>query len=113
MPTDEGLGTDDRDNLQDRWKPSIQLDEEQAIIVREPDPPTDLTAQHSQLPSEGCILCCKAPLRLKWRDQDVKDKIQQRDHRAPTRQRGGCAPWAFVTGPSHQAHLGRMALLNG
>jgi hypothetical protein len=28
MPTDEGLGTDDRDDLQDRRKPSIQLDKE-------------------------------------------------------------------------------------
>src|SRR5262249_38827057 len=74
MHTDEGLGTDDRDNLQDRWKPSIQLDEEQAIIVREPDPHTDLTAQHSQLPSEGCILCCKAPVRLKRRGQDGQSK---------------------------------------
>jgi len=30
-----------------------------AITVGKPDPPTDLTAQHGQLPSEGCILCCK------------------------------------------------------
>src|SRR5262249_16422852 len=34
MPTDERLGTDDRDDLQDRRKPSIQLDKEQAIAVR-------------------------------------------------------------------------------
>src|SRR5262245_37673526 len=33
MPTDEGLGTDDRDHLQDRWKPSIQLDEEQRSLL--------------------------------------------------------------------------------
>jgi hypothetical protein len=26
MPTHEGLGPDDRDGLQDRWKPSIQQD---------------------------------------------------------------------------------------
>jgi len=37
MPTDERLRTDDRDGLQDRRKPSIQLNEEQAIVVREPD----------------------------------------------------------------------------
>src|SRR5262249_17682796 len=74
MPADEGLGTDDRDHLQDRWKPSIQLDEEQAIIVGEPDPPTHLTAQHSQLLSERSIFAFKLALRLKWRDQDVKDK---------------------------------------
>src|SRR5215467_1721322 len=74
MPTDEGLRTDDRDNFKDRWKPSIQLDEEQAIIVGEPDPPTDLTAQHSQLQSEACILCLKAPLRLEWRGQYGQSK---------------------------------------
>src|SRR5262249_52009194 len=74
MPTDEGLGTDDRDHFKDRWKPSIQLDEEQAIVVGEPHPPTDLTAQHSQLLPEGCILCCKAPVRLKWRGQHGQSK---------------------------------------
>src|SRR6185436_15795838 len=33
MPTDKGLGPDDRDHLQDRWKPSIQLDQEQPIPI--------------------------------------------------------------------------------
>src|SRR5262249_19065771 len=37
MPTHQHLGTDDRDDLQDRRKPSIQLDKEQAIAVRKPD----------------------------------------------------------------------------
>src|SRR4030081_2618522 len=36
-PTPEGLRADDRDGLEDRWKPSIQLDQEQAITIREPD----------------------------------------------------------------------------
>jgi hypothetical protein len=31
MPTDKGFGPDDRDRFQDRWKPSIQLDQEQPI----------------------------------------------------------------------------------
>src|SRR6201993_5166971 len=34
MPAHEGLGADDRDGLQDRRKPSIQLDQEQAMAVR-------------------------------------------------------------------------------
>src|SRR6266511_3908173 len=38
MPAHESLGTDDRDGLEDRWKPTIQLDEEQAIAVRETRP---------------------------------------------------------------------------
>jgi hypothetical protein len=28
MPTHDGLGSDDRDSLEHRWKPSIQLDQE-------------------------------------------------------------------------------------
>ena len=38
MPPHERLGLNDRDDLQDRRKPSIQLDQEPAIVVREPDP---------------------------------------------------------------------------
>ena len=34
MPTHEGLGADDRDGLEDRRKPSIQLDQEQAIPIQ-------------------------------------------------------------------------------
>src|SRR5262249_50501370 len=41
MPTDERLWTDDRDDLQDRWKPLIQLDKEHAIAVRKPDASVD------------------------------------------------------------------------
>jgi hypothetical protein len=37
MPTHERLGPDDRENRQDGWKPAIELDQEQAIIVRKPD----------------------------------------------------------------------------
>src|SRR5687767_12188622 len=33
MPTHEGLGPNDRENIQDRRKPSIQLDKEPAIVV--------------------------------------------------------------------------------
>jgi hypothetical protein len=46
MPTHDGLGPDDRDGLEDRWKPSIQLDEEQAISVRELDTTAHLPLQH-------------------------------------------------------------------
>ena len=74
MPTDEGLGTDDRDDLQDRRKPSIQLDKEQAIAVRKPDAPVHHAAQHNQLVSERSIFGFKPALRLEWRDQDGQDK---------------------------------------
>ena len=53
MPTDERLGTDDRDDLQHRRKPSIQLDQEQAIAVGEADG----------------VLCLKTALRLQRRNE--------------------------------------------
>jgi hypothetical protein len=37
MPTDKGLRPDDRDGSEDRWEPSIQLDQEQAIPICELD----------------------------------------------------------------------------
>ena len=74
MPTDESLGTDDRDDLQDRRKPSIQLDKEQAIAIRKPDAPMHHPAQHNHLVSERSIFGFKLALRLEWRHQDGKDK---------------------------------------
>src|SRR6266481_3742712 len=52
MPTYESLGTDDRDGLEDRWKPSIQLDQEQAIPIRELNATAHPPLQHNQLMSE-------------------------------------------------------------
>lgn len=74
MPMDQGLGTDDRDDLQDRRKPSIQLDEEQAVAVRKLDAPMHHPAQHNHLVSERSIFGFKPALRLEWRGQDGKDK---------------------------------------
>jgi hypothetical protein len=42
MPPQERLGPDDCESLQDRWKPPIQPDKEQAIMVRELDTATRL-----------------------------------------------------------------------
>ena len=84
MPTYERLGLNDLDDLQNRRKPSIQLDQEPAIAVREPDPPLNLTPQNDQLMSEYRILSFKPALRLEWRGQDSHYKTQQRDHRALT-----------------------------
>jgi hypothetical protein len=52
MPTHEGLGADDRDGLEDRWKPSIQLNQEQAIPIREVNATAHPPPQHDQLMSE-------------------------------------------------------------
>jgi hypothetical protein len=70
MPTHERLGTDNREDLQDRRKPTIQLDKEPAIVACEPDPALHLTPQNDQLMSECCVLGFKLALRLEWRGQD-------------------------------------------
>jgi hypothetical protein len=49
MPTHEGFGSNDRNELEDRGKPSIQLDQEQAIAVRELDATSHLPPQNGQL----------------------------------------------------------------
>src|SRR6266511_404236 len=69
MPTDKGLRSDDRDGLQDRWEPSIQLDQEHAIPVREVDTTAHLPPQHDQLTSERRVLCLKSALRLEQRGE--------------------------------------------
>jgi hypothetical protein len=74
MPTDQGLGTDDRDGLQDRGKPSIHLDEEQAIAVRQPDATAHFTPQHDQLMSERRVLCLKSALRLERRGEQRQEE---------------------------------------
>ena len=84
MPPHERLGSDDRENLQDRRKPSIQLDKEPAIVVRQPDPALHLAPQYDQLMSERRILCLKSALRLEWRGQDGQYETQQRVHDALT-----------------------------
>jgi hypothetical protein len=57
MPMHEGLGPDDRDGLDDRWKPSIQLDQEQAIPICELDATAHHPLQHNQLMTERSVLC--------------------------------------------------------
>ena len=80
-PTYESLRPDDCDDLQDRWKPSIQLDQEQAIAVRELDATAHPALQHNQLMSESRILCLKSALRLERRGEQGQEEAEKRDHR--------------------------------
>jgi hypothetical protein len=64
MPTHERLGLDDREDLQDRWKPAIQLNEEPAIMVRDPDATMQPPPQDNQLMSKHHIPWFKPQLRL-------------------------------------------------
>jgi hypothetical protein len=82
MPTHEGLRPDDLDGIEDRWKPSIQLDEERAISVGEVNTTTHLPLQDDQLTSERHVLCLKSALRLERRDQEDQEEAEQRNHRA-------------------------------
>jgi len=84
MPTHKRLGLDDRQDLQDRRKPSIELDQEPAIVVRKPGPAAHLTPQNDQLMSECRILRLKPALRLEWRGQDGQDEAEQCKHCALT-----------------------------
>src|ERR1700730_18230586 len=59
VPTHERLGPDDCENLLDCWKPAIQLDKEQAIMVREPDATMQPTPQDNQLMSKHRVLSFK------------------------------------------------------
>src|SRR6266478_5971574 len=77
VPTHERLGPDDCENLQDRWKPAIQLDKEPAIIVREPDATMQPTLQDNQLMSKHRVLSFKPQLRLEWRGQDGQNETEQ------------------------------------
>src|ERR1700736_4508020 len=56
MPTHERLGPDDREDLQDRRNTAVQLDEEPAIMVREPDATMQPAPQDIQLMSKHRVL---------------------------------------------------------
>src|ERR1035437_5621718 len=80
MPPHERLRLDDREDLQNRRKPAIQLDKKPAVVVRQPDSALHLTPQNDQLMSENRILCLKSALRLERRGQnrggpDFRDRM--------------------------------------
>src|SRR5947199_10798641 len=52
VPAHQGLRPDDREGLEDRWKPSIQHDQEQAIPIRELDAISHPPLQYNHLISE-------------------------------------------------------------
>jgi hypothetical protein len=56
MPTYESLRSDDRDGPEDRWKQSIQQDQEQAIPICELGATSHLALQHNQLMTERRVL---------------------------------------------------------
>jgi hypothetical protein len=81
MPSHQRLGPDGRHCLHDRWKPPIQLEEEQAIAVRELDPTAHLSLKHDQLMSERSILSLKSADRPERRNQQPQKEEEQHYHR--------------------------------
>src|SRR5260370_24562340 len=78
---DFGFRCPERDGIQDRWEPSIQLDQEQAIAVGELDATAHPPLQHNQLMSERRVLCLKSALRLERRAEQGQEEAEQRDNR--------------------------------
>src|SRR5262249_31690343 len=80
MPAQQRLRLDNRQYLEDRWKPSIELYEEEPIDIRELDATALLSLQDCQLMLERSILGFKPVLRPGWQHQQSQEKHQQRDH---------------------------------
>src|ERR1700716_4590411 len=66
MPTYQRFGSNNQENRKDRRKAAIELNEEPAVVVREPSPALQLKPQDHQLMSERGILSLKPDLRLEW-----------------------------------------------
>src|SRR5258705_13917110 len=119
MPSHQRFRLDNRNDRQDRWKPSIHLDEETAVVVGKLGSTPHLAPQDDQLMSEHRILRLKPALRLERRGQHGQNKPNQRDHRASladsvtrkirirfsvhTRHRDGAASWSTATRPSSRS----------
>src|SRR6202166_2676070 len=82
VPTHERLGPDDCENLQDLWKPAIQLDQEPAIMVHKPDATMQPAPHDNQLMSKYRVLGFQPQLRLEWRGQGGQSETEEPDHSA-------------------------------
>ena len=81
MPAHNGLWPNDHHGLEARRTPTIKLDEEQAIAVRELDATAHFTLQHNQLLLQRGILCFKSAPGLEERGTQVQEEEYQRSHR--------------------------------
>jgi hypothetical protein len=107
VPTHERLGPNDCENLQDCWKPAIQLDKEPAIKVREPNATTRPAPQDNQLMSQRRILGFKPQLRPEWRGQDAQSEAEQSDHPASLGDSNAASQSDEVFGTHNHLAIGR------
>src|SRR6202043_2595653 len=82
MPPHQRFRLDNPNDLQDRWKPSIHLDEEPAVVVGRLSSTPHPAPQDDQLMSEHRILRLKPALRLERRGHHGQNKTDKSDHRA-------------------------------
>jgi hypothetical protein len=82
VPTHKGQGPDNCENLQDCWKPAIELDKEPAIMVREPDATMQPAPQDNQLMPKHRVLNLEPHLRLERRGHGGQDETEKSDHSA-------------------------------
>ena len=80
VPPHQRLGPDNQHCLEDRREPTIELDEEQAVVVTESDATAQLAPQHNQLLPERGIFGFKSALRLDECRQQLEGQEDQRDH---------------------------------
>jgi hypothetical protein len=82
VPTHEGLGPDDCENLRIERNQRYSWIKSLAIIVREPAAATQPRPHDIQLMSKHRVLSLKPHLRLEWRGQHGLDETQEPDHSA-------------------------------
>src|SRR5260370_29962691 len=82
MPPHQRFRLNNRNDLEDRWKPSIHLYEEPAVDVGRLSSTPHPARQDDQLMSEHRILRLKPALRLERGGQHGQKKPNQRDHDA-------------------------------
>ena len=81
MPAHKSLWPNYHHGIEHRWAPTIKLNKEHAVAVREPDPTAHLALQYNQLLSQRGIFRFKPAFGLEGRDNQVQEQKYQRDHR--------------------------------
>ena len=80
MPTNQRLGPNDVNDLENGREPAIQLDEEKAVAIGQPNPAPALPLQHDQLLPQRRDLSLEPRLRSERRDQDGPNEPEEPDH---------------------------------
>src|SRR5580704_18365411 len=82
MPTNQRLGTDDREDPRTDGNQRYNWMKNQRFAVCEFDAPAQRAPQNDQLMSESGIFGLKPDLRLEWRGQGGQNETQKPDHSA-------------------------------